>query len=774
MIRRRWIRLAAAGTAAVVLGTGTPAFAQGAAPAPAAPAVPAGAVVRRIVMKDQATAEAFRQKLDTLKASGLFKDQLPGFDPKKPIPIEISFLTSGNYLLMIGSRDWVDANVEAIRLMGYLFDRPRALLQLNMRVVQLTGPANADVIQMTEAVSAFVSSQRDEVVRTFRDLDDYLTLRAKQRKGDQAKVLEAARELLPSLGTGSRPLTVPEILLLLMVDRCSPAPGNLAESSGAQVDAQEALIALPRALAVLLRDPHTGDAQAAAQITEELAAWKKAVTAARDFTGQLADALRQPKDGLSVNAVREALQRPDAPLPMWLSRRLIRSMELTERLYPQLLRRHSEEALRHMQQRFEAALAREEKIENSLAAGVAPPPDDRKKKSPPVRIDRSLIALKALADELVPSPMALFDAVASSADNSAPTQDQLIQLFRQYAEQRRVVETRLAADNPMGAADYQKLMSTESALNVWLRRVSEGMASALQQKFYNRYVQEIRLLANKKLSQDSNRDILDEFGIGDTPDIARDLLLDDHGVNIFVTNSVSLQFAQEQAGTVSATVQGKLPSQQSMVERLTQANQAASLFSSLSQQFGINGESVVKALLAGGQAVPANSGISLTATPSIGFDAGTVTLNIKAQETLNSPEKTQDHITNHSIDSATVSALTYEPMVLSTLTSNITYYEKSGGIPVLRKTPFVKDLLNDIPIPLLKEKGRQKGIYQSSVIILEPIVIPTIEDLIRFGGNDRPVAAAPGPTDATVQSILTTPAGDTEKPVVIQVPAAPK
>src|SRR5437764_1148880 len=95
------------------------------APAPAAvaaaPAVPAlsGAVVRRVVMKDSVSVDQFRAKLETLKASGLFRDQLPGLDPKKPLPIEISFLSSGNYLLVIGSREWVDANIDSIRLMAF-------------------------------------------------------------------------------------------------------------------------------------------------------------------------------------------------------------------------------------------------------------------------------------------------------------------------------------------------------------------------------------------------------------------------------------------------------------------------------------------------------------------------------------------------------------------------------------------------------------------------------------------------------------------------------
>src|SRR5688572_2585702 len=176
----------------------------GAAPAPLPPLLP-GAVVRRVVMKDALSVEQFREKLERMKSSGLFRDTLPGIDPKKPNPVEISFLTSGNYLLVIGSREWVDTNIEAIRLMGYLFERPRAHLLLNLRVVQLTGAANTEVIQMTETVRALVDAQREEVVRSFGDLADYLTQRAQARTADNNHLYAAVRELFPTLGTGQRP-----------------------------------------------------------------------------------------------------------------------------------------------------------------------------------------------------------------------------------------------------------------------------------------------------------------------------------------------------------------------------------------------------------------------------------------------------------------------------------------------------------------------------------------------------------------------------------------
>src|SRR5262249_59443537 len=100
------MRLLVAGALAAA---GLPAGAQQ-APAPTAPTLIPGAVVRRVVMKDAVSAETFRTKLETMKASGLFRDRLPGIDPKQPVQIDISFLTSGNYLLVVGGHDWVDAN----------------------------------------------------------------------------------------------------------------------------------------------------------------------------------------------------------------------------------------------------------------------------------------------------------------------------------------------------------------------------------------------------------------------------------------------------------------------------------------------------------------------------------------------------------------------------------------------------------------------------------------------------------------------------------------
>ena len=202
------------------------------------------------------------------------------------------------------------------------------------------------------------------------------------------------------------------------------------------MEAQAALLNLPRALAVALQDPHRDDAAVARELAEDLAAWKKAVTAARDWCARYAEALKkgkEDKDGIGVRAFREALQDPNSALPQWLARRVQRSLELTARLYPTLVRRHTQESLTELQRRFTAALEREAQLEAALARGEAPPDQmkaDKQKKdagkdaapaAPVTRTRATLIALKSLAQELVPSPLALFETVAAAADNSAPT-----------------------------------------------------------------------------------------------------------------------------------------------------------------------------------------------------------------------------------------------------------------------------------------------------------------------------------------------------------------
>lgn len=756
-----WLVVAALLT--LVFGSPSASLAQmpaAAAPPAVMPMVNPGAVVRRVVLKDAASAEQFRLKLEQMKATGLFRDQLTQFDPKKPVLIEISFLVSGNYLLVVGSKDWVESNIESIRLMGYLFERPRAHLQLSMRVVQLSGPANADVIQMSETVKALVDAQREEIVRTFGDLQDYLSERFKQRTGADRAVFEAVKGLLPGLGVNDRPLSVPEILLLVMLDRTSPAPrtrGEGGEKAGSQ--AEEAFMELQQVLALGLRDPQRTDDAISKEAQASLVNWKKAVVAARDWCALHADDIKSEKNrGKDKDATgglapfREALSSGDTPLPTWLARRLIRSLEMTERLYPNLMRRHTEQSLRELQRRFGTALERAEAIERALVTGEMPPmAEDEKAKEaakptpPEGRTRRTLVALKSLAEQMVPAPLAVFESVAAAADNSAPTGPQLVQMFTDYAAERRKLENRLGGNDAVAEnkVNYARLQTLESSLNVWLRRVSEAMARTLEQQFYSRYVNEVRLLANKELGKNSSRDILTDSNINDIPDVTRDLVLADNGVNIFLSNSISLQFAPETTNSVSAQVQSPLPAKQTLLERIQQAAQANSALGALTQQYGINGEGLVKSLLAGGQAVPVQGGISLSANPTIGVDASTVTLTLTANQTLEPGNaKVADRVTNHSISNATITALTYEPMVLSTLASNVSYFESTGGIPILKRTPIVKNLLKDLPGPL-KETKRQKGVYQSSVLILEPVVIPTIEDLIRFHGGWAAIANTP-------------------------------
>src|SRR5579862_1262749 len=183
-------------------------------------AIPPQVVVRRVVMKDAASADAFVTKLQGLQAQGLFKGSMPA-DPK--LPGTVSFQSAGSYLLVVGEKNAVDAIVEPIRLMACMDERPHAYLLLNVRVVQLTGPANANVIQMTETVRALVDAQRAEVVGAFSDLQTYLLERLKKRTGKDLQVYKELRAVLPTLGDPERPLTVPEILLLMMVDRSLPA-----------------------------------------------------------------------------------------------------------------------------------------------------------------------------------------------------------------------------------------------------------------------------------------------------------------------------------------------------------------------------------------------------------------------------------------------------------------------------------------------------------------------------------------------------------------------
>lgn len=713
-------------------------------------------VVRRVVMRDARSALRFAELLKTIQPTGaLGGSSTP--TPAKPMFGDLAFIPSGNYILITGDKDQIDKHMAGIKLMAFLFERPRAHLQLNVRVVQLTGPANTDVIQMTETVQALVEEQRTEVVRAFDDLQDYLISRIKRRTGDDLKIYQELDHLLPTIGNGDRPLTVQEILLLLLIDRSLPElpPASGAASSGSVADS--ALLEFQKTLTLALHDPNETDESIARDVYDKLPAWERAVTAARDWTEESQRSLAT-ETGETIADFLNALKDPQCPLPAWVSLRMRRSIELTQRLYPSLCRKQARDSLSELQRRFQSALDRERGIAEDIAA-LQKPEKDKKEERLPGALRRRLFDLQSVANDLVSVPMALFQAVAAAADDSSVSLNQLTTMFHEYDEERRKVDQSLSEDNPNSVApvNYGKLEMLEAALNQWLRRGSEALSRALQQQFYNHYVDHLRLLATRQLGKLSTHDILAATGIEAIPDVVQDVLLSDSSVNLFVSNSVSLQFEPDTVGSVSATVAARLPSQLKLIDRLNQAAQASaalaqmaaptqptttsttatitptSPLTQLSQQYGLDGSDVIRALLAGGEAVPVQSGISLIANPSIGFDSGTVTLTLTVNETLQpGVDNVTDRVTNHNINDATVSALAYEPTVISTLTSNISYYQTTGGFPVLRQIPGLKDLLKDIPMSPFMEGKRSKGVYQSSLIILEPVVIPTMEDLVRY------------------------------------------
>jgi hypothetical protein len=363
------------------------------------------------------------------------------------------------------------------------------------------------------------------------------------------------------------------------------------------------------------------------------------------------------------------------------------------------------------------------------------------------QVTRTLLQLKGIADDLSPPPLVLFQAIATAVDAVSPTKDQVNVLFTAYADERARLESNLRTSDALQPVNYAKLQSIEAALNTWLRRVAEALSRALEEHFYSRYTEDIRLLANKRLGREARRSLLSEADMLDVPDIVRDLLLSRGDVNIFLSNSISLQFTPDTTNTVSAQVQSSLPMQQNIQDRLQQADQVSSLIKKLSDTLPLDAEKIVRAILEGGQTLPVKGGIQLSANPSIGYDASTVSLNITTSQTLEAAtDKLPDRTTNHNISNATITALSYEPLVLSTLASNLSYYETVGGIPILRKMPLVKDIVNDIPIQPLKPSKRQRGVYQASVLILEPVVIPTIEDLVRYhsGWRQDALPAVPG------------------------------
>ncbi|MBI3911911.1 MAG: hypothetical protein HY320_13390 [Armatimonadetes bacterium] len=726
-----------------------PAVSRAQAPAPAptqAPGIPAWAMIRRVQMKDAATAETFRQKLEQFKSVGLFRVTKPGPDGKPIIWQEVIFLTSGNELLIAGDPERVDPVVETVRLMAYLYERPRAHLLLNLRVVQITGPANAEVIQMADAVRALVESQRDEIVRTLGDLEAFLRRRIADRSAPTTQLVSTTKDLMPALVDPNQPLTVPSMLLILLLDRvasqstATKVSATAGESDRGILATQEALLALPELINTLSRDPQMDPASTALAVQPALALWRERVVEVRDRFRQYV-AVVEKTDDSGVAPVREALAAPSSGVPDWLALRISRSLATTQQVFPQLAKEHALGALRAVSERFDQAARRAEglakELEQALSAHAAATPDTSRGLED--RLVRVVLAIKAMADDLVPPPLAMYEMVTSAVDTMAPRLEQVRSVFEEYCRERRRVEAALAGLPVDGIPNYTKLQGLEAALNLWLRRVSEAMSRALDTYFYSRYANELRLLADRKLGRSSDRDLLDGAPLDSLADVARDVVLADGSANVFVSNSISMQFATETASSVSATVQAELPQRQTIQERMQQAAGSIGTLNALQQAAGVDAQTVIKTLLAGGEPVPVRDGINLTATPSIGFDGGTVTLQLSANQTLE-PVGPQvvERVTNHTIQSAAVTALSYEPMVLSTLTSVVNYYKETGGIPILRKVPVVKQLVNDIPLKPFKVEKKARGIYQSSVIILEPVVIPTVEDLVRYHSGWTP------------------------------------
>jgi len=416
--------------------------------------------------------------------------------------------------------------------------------------------------------------------------------------------------------------------------------------------------------------------------------------------------------------------------------RLRRSLEMTQRLFPKLAAAHAADAFGALRDRYTQARIRGAKLQSRLAQVSKARPKATQSAQQAALGDAGsqvLNELQSLAESLVPAQMALYDAVSLATDGNAPSLEQVQQMFRQYTLERRRLERQLRGEPLDKPVNYARLQGLEGGLNLWLRRVSEAMGRALEERHYSRYANDLRLLANRRLGRASNRNLLKQADVTELPNLARDLLIAGSQVNIFLSNSVSLQFAPDTMNSVSTEVQASLPESSTLTSRISQAAGAAASLNSLQQATGVDSRGLLGAILAGGQPVPIRSGMQLSATPSIGFDGGSLTLNLTATQTVEpSGAPVADRVTRHNISNATISAVSYEPMVLSTLTSNTSYYEETGGVPLLRKVPLLKDLLKQSPIKQLRPRKRQRGVYQSSVIILEPVVIPTIEDLIRF------------------------------------------
>jgi len=708
-----------------------------------------------VLMSDTRSALALKAKLDVFKAPRGAAANIPGLFQG------LEFLPSGNVLMVVGDDSAVRRDIETIRRIAFFYERPRAHLQLNLRVVQISGKDKAEVTQMADAVRDMVEAQRAEVVRTFGLLQRYIERqpRLAQANTPAAQLTSSIAALLPSSRLESKPMSLPEMLVRLSLNRITYREGQ--SDATRPMTAQEMtrpdvtdvslvafaalngngprptevendpLLVFPARLKAASRVPDF-DTELLALVDEDLTRWQTRVRKVRDDLAQFSSRVeREAKDAESARRLVDWLDEPDNDLPIWVKASVSRSLDSTVRSFPAVVREHAQRSVREVARRYnlvtERTSAADDRLKQATARFARAANDSDAREQAESDLRQLFTELRTAAEELVPAPLALFQDIDAALDTFSPPTDQLAGMFRDYTDERLKLESNAAAGMPV---NYAKLQSLESRLNRWLRRVSEVTARSLDEQFYQKYVNDVRLLADKRLN---HQRALASAAVDRVPDVARDLLLSGRMVNVFISNSISLQFAPDTQNSVSATIQADLPSESTMSERLAAANTAATQAEAVRKVVkDLDATPILESLLSGGQPVNVKGGLSLQATPSVGFDAGSVTLQLSAQQTLDpsGAGNVTDRVARHEVTNSTISALSYEPMVLSTLTSDITFYDEVGGIPGVRKTPLLGAIINDLPGPLRRQK-RQQGVFQASVIILEPIVIPTIEDLMN-------------------------------------------
>src|SRR5207237_7696570 len=111
-----------------------------------------------------------------------------------------------------------------------------------------------------------------------------------------------------------------------------------------------------------------------------------------------------------------------------------------QRLSPTLARKLARDSLSELQRRFQSSLDRERNIQASLTDLQASTGKDKEAARLPDGLRRRLFDLHSVANDLVSVPMALFQAVATAADDSPAGLHQLIPMFHAYAEERGKVD----------------------------------------------------------------------------------------------------------------------------------------------------------------------------------------------------------------------------------------------------------------------------------------------------------------------------------------------